>query len=69
MRFSSFQGLICSATCTTIEFMSDKKHPTSIRLSDEAKRLQKRLSQKLGVSQAAVLELALRALAQRENVK
>jgi predicted DNA-binding protein len=49
--------------------MSDKKHPTSIRLSDEAKRLQKRLSEKLGVSQAAVLELAIRALAQRENVK
>jgi hypothetical protein len=48
MRFSSFQGLICSAICTTIEFMSDKK---------------------LGVSQAAVLELAIRELAQRENVK
>jgi predicted DNA-binding protein len=49
--------------------MSDKKHPTSIRLSDEAKRLQKLLSQKLGVSQAAVLELAIRELAKRENVK
>jgi hypothetical protein len=49
--------------------MSEKKHPTRVRLSDAAKRLQKLLSEKLGVSQAAVLELAIRELAKREGVK
>lgn len=46
-----------------------KKHPTSIRLSDEGKRLLALLSEKLAVSQAAVLELAIREKAKREGVK
>ena len=47
----------------------ETKHPTSVRLSDEAKRLLVALAQKLGISQAAVLQLALREKARREGVK
>lgn len=46
-----------------------KKNPTSIRLSDEGKRLMALLAEKLGISQAAVLELAIREKAKREGVK
>lgn len=46
----------------------DKKL-TSIRLSEEAKRLRVELAKKLGISQAAVLELAIRELAKKEGVK
>jgi predicted transcriptional regulator len=46
----------------------DKK-PTSIRLSEEARRLRALLAKKLGVSQSAVLELAIRELARREGIK
>jgi hypothetical protein len=45
------------------------KHPTSIRLTPEALRLLKALAKRLGISQAAVMELALRLLAAREEVK
>jgi len=43
-------------------------NPSSIRLSDEGKRLQIELAKKLGVSQKAVIELALRALARQEGI-
>ncbi len=46
-----------------------KAQPTSIRLSDDAKRLIALLAQQLGVSQTAVIELAIRALAKREKLK
>jgi predicted transcriptional regulator len=46
-----------------------KKTPTSIRMSDEGKRLLEALAEKLGISQAAVLELAIREMAKREEVK
>jgi len=42
---------------------------TSIRITEEAKRLRQLLAQKLGVSQSAVLELAIRALAKQEGIK
>ncbi len=44
------------------------KKKTSIRYSDEAKILIEKLSKKLGISQSAVLELAIRALAKQEGV-
>ena len=44
------------------------KKKTSIRYSDEAKNLLEKLSKKLGVSQSAVLELAIRALAKQEGI-
>jgi len=47
----------------------EPKRLTSARLSAEAKRLLELLSRKLGISQAAVLELAIREKAQRENVR
>jgi predicted transcriptional regulator len=46
-----------------------KNKPTSVRLSDDAKRLISELSRKLGVSQTAIIELAIREKAKREGVK
>ena len=48
---------------------SKSGNPSSMRLSDEGRRLQKALAEKLGVTQRAVLELALRELAKKQNVK
>jgi predicted transcriptional regulator len=45
------------------------KQATSIRLTPEAKRLLAMLAEKLGLSQAAILELAIREKAKREGVK
>jgi predicted DNA-binding protein len=45
------------------------KQLTSIRLSEEAKRLRKLLAQHLGISESAVLELAIRALAEQKGIK
>ena len=42
---------------------------TSIRLSEEASRLRELLAKKLGLSQSAIIELAIRKLAEQENVK
>ena len=53
---------------TTIADMRTK-HPTSFRLSEEALRLLDELAKKLGISQAAVLEIAIRAAAKKEGVK
>ena len=44
------------------------KKKTSIRYSDEAKTLLEKLSRQLGISQSAVLEIAIRALAKQEGV-
>jgi predicted transcriptional regulator len=46
-----------------------KNKPTSVRLSDDAKRLIKLMSQKLGISQTAIIELAIREKAKREGIK
>jgi predicted transcriptional regulator len=46
-----------------------KNQPTSIRLSDDAKRLITELSRKLGISQTAIIELAIREKAKREGLK
>ena len=45
----------------------DNKLSTSIRLTPEAKRLLIELAKKLGISQAAVIEIAIRRLAQQED--
>jgi len=42
---------------------------TSIRITEEAKRLRDLLAQRLGVSKSAVLELAIRELAKREDIR
>ena len=41
----------------------------SIRLSEEARRLLALLSERLGLNQTAVIELAIRRLAEREGIK
>ncbi len=46
--------------------MADKK-PTTIRLSAEARRLLDALSEQLGISHTAIIELAIREKAQREG--
>jgi predicted DNA-binding protein len=43
--------------------------PTSIRLSEEARRLRKALAERMGVSESAVLELAIRELAEKKGIK
>ncbi|MBA3534920.1 MAG: ribbon-helix-helix protein, CopG family [Ardenticatenales bacterium] len=47
--------------------MNDKK-ATSVRLTSEGKRLLEELAKKFGISQAAVLEIAIRKFAEQENV-
>jgi len=44
------------------------KEPTSFRLSNEALRLLKVLADAKGVSQAAIIELAVRELAKKEGI-
>ncbi len=44
------------------------KQATSIRLSPEAKNLVEQLAKNLGISHTAVMEIAIRKLAQAENV-
>ena len=44
------------------------KTPNSFRLSEDALRILRTLAEYLGVSQAAVIEMALRELARKEKV-
>ena len=46
-----------------------KADPTSFRLSPEALELAEALTQKLGLTRTALMELALRRLAEVEGVK
>lgn len=45
------------------------KVQSSIRLTEDAKQLRKLISDKLGLSESAVVELAIRRLAELEGVK
>ncbi len=45
------------------------KKATSFRLSEKATNLQQRLSDALGISLTAILELAIRDLAKKHGVK
>jgi hypothetical protein len=49
--------------------VSMKKKTTTISYSDTAKTLLKKLSQRLGISQPAVLELDIRTLAKQEGIR
>lgn len=49
--------------------MRKDKHNTSIRLTPEAKELIERLSEKLGINQTSVIEMAVRVLAEKEKVR
>jgi predicted transcriptional regulator len=44
----------------------EKKRATSIRLSPEAKRLLTQMAQQLGITEAAVIEIAIRRFAEEE---
>lgn len=46
-----------------------KKYPTSMRLTPTAKKLIEKISDSLGISHAAVLELAIRTLANQYQIK
>jgi predicted transcriptional regulator len=46
----------------------NKLRTTTIRYTPEAKRLLELLAQKLGVSQAAIVELAIREFAEKRGV-
>lgn len=58
-----------NAGCAILGGMPTTKKSTTIRLSEDARGLLARIAAKLGVSQAAVMEMALRLLAKREGVK
>lgn len=45
------------------------KRPTSIRLSDDAELLRVALAAQLGVNKSAVVEMAIREMAERRGVK
>lgn len=45
------------------------KYPTSMRLTPTAKRLIEQISESLGISNSAVLELAIRTLARQHNIQ
>ena len=47
----------------------ERKQGTSIRLTQEARRLLRLLADRWGVSQAAVLELLIRQCADKEGLK
>jgi len=70
---SSTKALQCRAFRYTIALkggfgMKDEgKKQTAFRLSAEARRLLGVLSEKLGVTQAAVVEIAIREKAQKED--
>jgi predicted DNA-binding protein len=46
-----------------------KADPTSVRLTEHAKRLLEKLTQKHGVSKAAIIEMAIREKAEKEGVE
>ena len=48
--------------------MATKKVPTAIRLSAVGKQHLEALAEKLGVSQTAVVEMAIRLMAERERI-
>lgn len=48
--------------------MTDRKLTTQ-RMTADARELRKKLSKKLGVSMSAVMELALRRLAEQEGIQ
>lgn len=45
------------------------RHATSIRLTDEGLALLKQMSDRLGIPQSNVMEMAIRRLAEQENVQ
>ena len=49
--------------------MKTKATQTTIRLTPEAKELIKRLTAKLGINQTSVIEIAIRVLAEKENLR
>lgn len=44
------------------------RHRKSFRLSDEANKLLRRLSQKFGISETSVIEIAIRQMAEGNNL-
>lgn len=58
--------------CATIETMKQKVRestPTSVRLSDEGRALWEAVAKHFKISKAAALEVALRELAVKHNIK
>ena len=47
----------------------DTKTPMNLRLTGTAKRLMAAMAQKKGISQTAVVELAVRMMAEAEGIK
>jgi predicted transcriptional regulator len=52
-----------------IETLDQEKKSIGIKLSSEARRLREALAQKHGISKTAVIEMAIRHMAERDGVK
>ena len=52
--------------CATLDLMANK-YPTSFRLSKDALALLRSCAKKLGISQVAVLEMAIREFVKSKN--
>jgi hypothetical protein len=50
-------------------FMKEPKTPTAFRLSHKGKLLLSALAEKLGVNQTAVVEMAIRQMADKERIE
>lgn len=55
--------------CGVLPYNNNMKIHISFRLSEEAIRLIKLLAEKKGVSQASIIEMALREMAKKEGIK
>jgi predicted transcriptional regulator len=49
--------------------MATTKKPTAVRLTDDGKLLLEKMAKRLGVSQTAVMEMAIREMADRRGVE
>jgi predicted transcriptional regulator len=48
--------------------MATTKKPTAVRLTDDGKLLLEKMAKRLGVSQTAIMEMAIREMAERRGV-
>ena len=46
-----------------------KKNPTTVRFTPEAENLLEKLVETLGITKAAIIEMAIRKFAKREGIK
>lgn len=66
MRYTLGEVIVAMLTAERTAPMARNKYPSSFRLSEECLTLLERLAENLGISQAGVIEQAVRKLARAE---